>query len=340
MAKARHYRNGRSRNRPNRGRWISNQTLYAKPWTPWDPTANFDPARVEFGFKEFWPDAASKYKPFFRHIKVFEDAMNRLVNKGRSDVDTYPHGWRVIHTLVETVFVGMTSVVTLVGNGQGPDAFKVARSALENAINAEYLRLYPDEVDNYLEWKFVEDHKKLESIRQYRPASLAGFTKDQLDKVDNEYDRVKDRFRNTSTSKCESCGHERNRVNKWNCWTVKNLAERAELTATDSLYRASMRLMNEVMHGSISGIMQYFGSEDPDRIAVPPHDSECATMALVAAHESLLRAIRTLTQVYNEDSTPPYDDLLKEFVSVWEKILGIKAEPLPAVMAAKALGGV
>ena len=45
------------------------------------------------------------------------------------------------------------------GNGLGQGAMKIVRTLMETVINAEYLRQYPNELDDYINWSWVEKEK-------------------------------------------------------------------------------------------------------------------------------------------------------------------------------------
>lgn len=46
----------------------------------------------------------------------------------------------------------MVELVTLAGNGLGQGALKICRTMMETAVNADYLRQNPAELDDYLQW--------------------------------------------------------------------------------------------------------------------------------------------------------------------------------------------
>lgn len=60
--------------------------------------------------------------------------------------------------------MAFSDVALLVGNGCGTAAIKIARTALESAVNAEYLRLNPAEDEDYFNWGAVETRRQLEYI--------------------------------------------------------------------------------------------------------------------------------------------------------------------------------
>ena len=41
---------------------------------------------------------------------------------------------------------------------------KIVRNILEATINAEYIRIYPDEAESFADWGWVEQHKQIEHL--------------------------------------------------------------------------------------------------------------------------------------------------------------------------------
>jgi hypothetical protein len=70
----------------------------------------------------------------------------------------------IIRYLCLSTGISFADVGMLAGNGSGLGAMKIARTCLESAINAEYLRLEPAEHEQFMDWSFIEQHGKLEYI--------------------------------------------------------------------------------------------------------------------------------------------------------------------------------
>ena len=96
-----------------------------------------------------------------------------------------------------------------------------------------------------------------------------------------------------------------------------NLADRAARTGFGEEYRLVMKYANPILHGSVGGLASHFDVEaDQHRITVPPSD-EWIGEALIAAHESTLKAIETLSKTFKLEPIPPLQSLLDDFQFVW-----------------------
>jgi len=96
---------------------------------------------VEFGHPEFWGQAYASFPKFFEVIPRAGDALNGLTMHRRyENVNPWE---KVIFNLGLLTGFSVMELITLVGNGFGPGAMKIARTILESSINAEYLRLFP-----------------------------------------------------------------------------------------------------------------------------------------------------------------------------------------------------
>jgi hypothetical protein len=85
----------------------------------------------------------------------------------------------------------MLELVTLAGNGLGQGAMKIARTLMETVVNADYLRQFPNELDAYLKWSWVEKKKDLNYVRANLPKLLPEITQEAIDTIEKEYAAVR-----------------------------------------------------------------------------------------------------------------------------------------------------
>jgi hypothetical protein len=57
-------------------------------------------------------------------------------------------------------------------NGYGHDAMRIARGMYEAAVNATYLKLHPDEIDDYVDYHWVIQKKLYDYMQRYDPELL------------------------------------------------------------------------------------------------------------------------------------------------------------------------
>ena len=136
---------------------------------------------VQFGNLEFWQEAYDSFPKFWAVIHRAADALNNVTMK-RVYENVEPRQ-KIILNLGLLSAVSVMELITLVGNGFGLGAMKVARTLLEGAINAEYLRMFPEESENYLEWHWVEQYKVLEYMREHMPNEFAQLRAENIDET-------------------------------------------------------------------------------------------------------------------------------------------------------------
>ena len=265
------------------------------------------PDRVIFGYPQMWEEVDQKYHDFFTILPKLNDALNRLVNAAYDPI-TKPQ--KAILNLATLSMISMLELVTLVGNGLAQGGLKILRSMLEYGINAEYLRRNPGEIDDFIEWYWIEHYKELNYIRDHMPDAYAELTPENIAKSEAEYNRVKPRFEYETRP-----GRQKLR----DSWCSLNLADRATRTDFTEEYKLIYPLTSRLFHGSLAGMkLHYDPDEDPHRLAVPP-SLEWSGETLICGHGIALRMANTFSQAFGVESNPPYAELERDYKTVWAK---------------------
>lgn len=211
----------------------------------------------------------------------------------------------IIRYLCMMTSISFHDVAVLVAFGSGMGALKITRTALECAINAEYLRLFPSETERYLKWNYVERQKHLNYMRTRMPSVYAGLEPTMLAESDEMFKKVKPLFLDKKGKLRSS-------------WCTRSVYERAKATDFEDAYYIIYGPSSWLSHGSFGGLAQFAESfvGDTWRPAIPPSLTACGP-ALQSIHFCGLRALKTLCLVNDKDSTPSILDLQKDFDSIW-----------------------
>jgi hypothetical protein len=173
-----------------------------------------------------------------------------------------------------------------------------------SAINAEYLRLFPEECNNYLDWHWVEQHRLLTSMKERAPEVLSEVSTDAQATIENNFKRVCSRFQDKRGKLRDS-------------WCSLNLFDRADKTGFALSYRVVIPQANQILHGTIGGLNKHFDlKQDKYRIAFPPSD-DWGKNALVAAREGMLRVVETLSKSVAAQPEPSLQSLIEDYRAVW-----------------------
>ena len=86
------------------------------------------------------------------------------------------------------------ALITLSMNGYGHDALRISRGMFEISVNAAYLQRHPDEVDDFLDYHWVDQKKRLEYMEQHYPEGLKRLPANTIAEANAEYAKVLPRF--------------------------------------------------------------------------------------------------------------------------------------------------
>lgn len=264
-----------------------------------------------FGRPEFAKTIHAEFPKLFEVLPRALAALNDLTRRACENPQPYQ---RVILNLGLLAGISMVELVTLAGNGLGQGAMKICRTLMETAVNAEYLRLNPGELDDYLNWSWVEKNKELNFIKESLPQLLPIIERETIDKIENKFRAVRHRY-------------EKQNGDLRSSWCRLNFAARSASVGLADLYKMVNPRSSGFIHGTIGGLVNHFNiAEDRDRIAVPPSLAYCS-QALPAGHQLLCFAINTLANTFNWEPVHSLASLMDDFKYAWPP----PAEAAPAL---------
>ncbi len=260
------------------------------------------PAQPVFWEKEGYP----KFIRFWEVGNRLFDALNKFTLNAGMAKDTNE---TVIRSLCISTGIAFADLSMLVAHGHGIGAMKIARTCLESAINAEYLRLEPTEHRDFLDWNLIEQHRKVAYMRKYRPNEFASLDPTMVADSEKKYHEVKPRFLLPNNNK---------RLRQ--SWCRLNLRERAKKANFEEMYSGVYLFSSELTHGSFGGLAQHVESigEGKWQPAIPPSIIGCS-QALHTGHYCTFRAVQSLAVLKDFDATPPLNDLKNDYDYAWRE---------------------
>ena len=267
---------------------------------------------IQFGYPEFWPTVVAEYPEFFARAKRLENALSSVIDRGYDEgLDQRQH---LLHSMLTLVALGFNEVITLVGNGMGLGAMKIVRNMLENAINAAYIQKFPEQAEKYLEWHWVEDRNKLRNWQRNSPDLLKQISAQTQLRTTKEYKRVQHLF---TYQVRNAKGEVETKLQRE--WCRDRLFDRADKTDSElaSIHNTVMSLANQILHGSIDGLLGYMNSADSDGRLERIPNMKYASHALIAAHGATLKTLETVALALGASPDPDVNSLTDDYAAIW-----------------------
>jgi len=164
-----------------------------------------------------WTPVYSKYKLFFDCAVKLAAITTEMIRKP-------VQGWllQVVGRMAAAAANTHGALVTLVLNGYGHDAMKLARSLFEIELNILRLKIHPEEIDDFLDYHFIRQ-KKLYDM--YSDEQKRRLPQERYDAMMSAYNSVLARF---------TTG--RNKTRPRNEWCSGSLYKRADEAGPQYLY--------------------------------------------------------------------------------------------------------
>lgn len=237
------------------------------------------PVSVEIGFPEFRYRIYQQYPVAFEKCKELVDVANEFWSKPVSS--PYP---QVVGRICCIVCNSLGGLVTLVLNGYGNDAMKIARSMFEAAVTVSYLKRHPGQFQDYWDFHWIRHRRSYELMVKLTPQHARKISEDKIAEMERNYASVVDRFKDKK-------GKVRVR------WSKVPFAKMAEEVGMAELYSTFYSWASSIIHLDMGGISLQAERETMG-VDVAPSESWLEE-ALVIAHGS---AVKVLTD-YNEMAT-------------------------------------
>jgi len=194
------------------------------------------PPRVIAGFPEFWQPAYDRFPNFYKATTGLVPLVNEVLKKpltGQLQI--------VLGFMGGIVSNSLGALITLCLNGYGQDALRVARGMFETSVNAAYLQLHRDEVDDYVDYHWVKQKKLLDYMTKHHPEDAKRIPAKTVADVDAEYAKVSPRF-------TDKFGKVRN------SWCKNSIRRRAEEVGLGEFYPTFYARASGIHHGDIAGL--------------------------------------------------------------------------------------
>jgi len=266
---------------------------------------------VEYGYREEWTAFTARHLEFtrrFANISRAVDVAFQRVHETTTQVE------RTIYFLGRVAVEEFMEILLLCANGYGIGAQKLVRGMYERVVTARYLYKHPDEVENFLSFHRVTDHKFLSAVQSSMSDDV--FSPDQTAEIERNFEAVKSRF---MVPKCETCGTSRLN-HTWNRLDIVSMARKAD----ESLWRQivpAYYLPTREFHSTMGAIFSRLDPESASRDGSLIFDGSAqrdrADQALISAQTLLLDVLDLQKECFGiQELEPLLQICMEDFVSV------------------------
>ncbi len=248
-----------------------------------NPTGNSFP--IEYGYREEWSAFATRHAEFTRRFENIGKAIHTAFQRTHQTSSPME---RTVYFLGRLAVEEFMEILLLCANGYGIGAQKLVRGMYERAVTARYLYKYPDEVENYLAFHRVTDHKFLMAIQSSMGDDI--FSPEQAANIERDFEAVRARF---TIPDCKTC--KTTRLN--HTWSRMDIVSMARIS-DESLWRLivpAYYLPTREAHSTLGAI---FSRLDPDAAAAGEGlifdgaaQRDRADQSLITAHNILLNVL-------------------------------------------------
>lgn len=236
------------------------------------------PPSITFGFEDQWSDFAKRHQVFLERFPHLTALREKVFPNHQKVVDPID---RVVYFLGLVCMEDFSELLLLAANGYGIGALKLLRGMYERAVTMTYLSEHPNEVDAFLNFHWIAQHKLLSAIRRTYGEDLVG--QQEAKRVEDMYRQVKGDYVITA---CKACGTTTTNYT-WSKLDFVTMAHKAGLMG--KLIVQAYYLPLRYSHSTAGSIFSRL-EETPKGIGFNPDPqlSEADT-ALNTAHNLMLR---------------------------------------------------
>jgi hypothetical protein len=225
----------------------------------------------------------------------------------------------VILLLAKTCIKEFEEILVLCGNGYGSGSMKLLRTLYERIITLTYLATHTEEIQQYIDYSDVHNHKLLMEARAVHVGG-GDLTPEQEEDVIAKYAAVRDKFLQEDCKKCKT----KRLQGSWTKKSMPELAKNADTILRQFYFRAYLR-PTLYSHATFIGTMwQIDTSDEGIRLFGDKVEHENVEEALSKAHFLLVQASNVTNDFFNLGQGGLVKELFNDWADIW------KSEPPPA----------
>jgi hypothetical protein len=258
------------------------------------------------GYPDQWKAFQQRNHKFLARFDNLKNALNLTFVR---TIDSESPEERVVFVLGRLCVEDFFEIIQLAGNGYGYGALRLLRSLFERAVTMAFLSENPTQVDAYLNYHAVAQHKLMRALKEsFGPTVLPVET---LERTEREYLKVKDDYLFESCSQC----HAKRVHYTWNKLDIVSMARKTDF---GSLIVAAYYIPMSHAHSTVQSILSRIEKTDEGGAGFNPDaQPKEADLALKAAHNIVLGVIKTQKKFFKlDDLDTPLQTCFKDFMEI------------------------
>jgi hypothetical protein len=215
------------------------------------------PPEVTAGFPEMLQPVHDKYRLFFEAAMRMQPLVNEMLRQPVTGQLA-----DIVARLISASCNTMGAMLTLVLNGYGHDAMKLARSIYEVEINILWLKKHPEEITAFLDFNIIQQKEIFDAMDEEQQHAVPV---ERREKMMDEYTHALERFgvgKGKTRARNEWCAtsfYERAKAAEEG-WAEEMKADGLDVKPV-SLYKAFYRPASSIHHGDIGGLIAQVDSD-------------------------------------------------------------------------------
>lgn len=207
-----------------------------------------NPLTVVAGFPEMWDPVCAKYKLFFDAAGKLQPIINEMTHSPMRG-QLAQMSCRMILAAANT----LGALLTLVLNGYGQDAMKLARSIYETELNVVWLKNHPGDISDFVDYLWIRHKLTYDQMDKEHQQQVP---KKSYERMVTKYAEVLPRFAMSG-----------DKTQPRNEWCRVSIYERAKGAGLLDLHRTFYRWASSMHHGDVGGLGSQTDSEGKADVA-------------------------------------------------------------------------
>ncbi len=189
-----------------------------------------------------WQPVYKKYRLFFEMLGRLQPIVNEMTKQPVAG-----HVADVARWMVLSAANTYGALLTLVLNGYGQDAMKLARSIYETELNIVWLKKHPDDIHDFLEYNTIQWKQLYDAMDEEQQKELP---KEDRDLMLTKYPEAVKRF---------ATGRDKTRPR--NDWCRLSIYDRAKEAGLLPRHRSFYLWASSMHHGDVNGLISQMNSD-------------------------------------------------------------------------------